>query len=74
MERDVAYTKNYDQFKNNETSNIKSCTGTGKTTAIAKHMEAYMKENPHAKLLSITTRTSLCDQHVLSFKNIGMKH
>ena len=35
-------------------------------------MKRYMKENKMIKFLSITCRTSLCDQHVHSFKHIEM--
>ena len=71
--RNKANTYNYHHFEDHSTSIIKSCTGTGKTTAIANHMKRYMKTNKRAKLLSITTRTTLSDQHVLSFQQIGMK-
>lgn len=61
--------KTFDDF---ETIIIKSCTGTGKTTAIAKHMLRTASVNK--KFLSITTRTSLSDQHEISFEDIGMKN
>ena len=35
-------------------------------------MKRYMKENKMIKFLSISCRTSLCDQHVHSFKDIEM--
>jgi len=66
-------TYNYHHFEDHSTSIIKSCTGTGKTTAIANHMKTYMNTDKKAKLLSITTRTTLSYQHVLSFQLIGMK-
>ena len=68
-----ANTYNCHHFEDHSTSVIKSCTGIGKTTAIANHMKRYMKTNKRAKLLSITTRTTLSDQHILSFQPIGMK-
>ena len=33
----------YDDFKNNNTAIIQSCTGTGKTTMVAKHLTKYIK-------------------------------
>ena len=71
--RQEASTYNYKLFDQHSTTIIKSCTGTGKTTAIASHMERHLKANKRAKFLSITTRTTLSDQHMLSFKAIGMK-
>ena len=59
-------------FENYETIIIKSCTGTGKTTAIAKHMEKHPEKETN--FLSITTRTSLADQHEKSFTNLNMKN
>ena len=59
-------------FENFETIIIKSCTGTGKTTAIARHMESHTL--PDTKFLSITTRTTLADQHEKSFAGIRMKN
>lgn len=60
---------NYDLFKDNETIIIKSCTGTGKTTATAKHCRQYMTENPNIKLFTITDKITLSDQHYESFNN-----
>ena len=62
----------YNTFEHYEAIIIKSCTGTGKTTAVAKHAKQYMK--PETKFLSITTRTSLSDQHQTSFEELGMKN
>ena len=59
-------------FENYETIIIKSGTGTGKTTAIAQHMENH--SDPNTKFLSITTRTSLADQHEKSFTKLNMKN
>ena len=36
---------NYDDFKQTRTAVIQSCTGTGKTTAIAKHMKEYLSND-----------------------------
>ena len=63
----------YKTFQKYDTSILKACCGTGKTTAVAEHVEQYMKENPELKFLSIVDRTSLADQHVKSFKNINME-
>ena len=38
-------TFNYDLFLKHDTIIIKSCTGTGKTTAIAKHVSRCISEN-----------------------------
>ena len=59
-------------FENYETMIINSCTGTGKTTAIAQHMEKHT--DPDTKFLSITTRMSLADQHEKSFTSLNMKN
>ena len=59
-------------FEDHDTIIIKSCTGTGKTTCIAKHAKQYM--NKSTKFLSITTRMSLSDQHEKSFEEINMQN
>jgi nucleoside-triphosphatase THEP1 len=61
----------FKHFKKHNTIIIKSCTGTGKTTAVAKHMAKLHDPN---KLLTITTRTTLSDQHMKSFQTVKMKH
>ena len=53
---------------------IRSCTGTGKTTAIAKRIEDYLKDDDETKFLTLTTRTTLTDQHEKSFNNIDLKN
>ena len=55
-------------FRANDTIVIESCTGTGKTTAIAGHMG----QEDGCKFLSIVTRTSLADQHCKSFRPLGL--
>lgn len=60
---------NYDLFKAHDTIIIKSCTGTGKTTATAKHCRQYMTENTNIKLFTITDKITLSDQHLESFNN-----
>ena len=73
-EKAQASTLNYDTFVKHDTIIIKSCTGTGKTTAVARHAKRYIEQNPKTKLLTITTRTTLSDQHQLSFSETNMKH
>jgi hypothetical protein len=58
----------YETFSAHETIVIESCTGTGKTTAIAKHMT-----QEQGNFLSILTRARLADQHCKSFKALGMR-
>ena len=62
----------YKTFEKYETIVIKSCTGTGKTTAIAQHVES--NTDPNTKFLSITSRTTLADQREKSFANLRMKN
>jgi hypothetical protein len=61
---------NYDDFKQTRTAVIQSCTGTGKTTAIAKHMKEYISNDDTNvyKILSIIDKISLGAQHLESFK------
>jgi len=63
---------NYDIFHKHDTIIIKSSTGTGKTTCVASHIESYIKNYNDIHFLSLTTRRTLSDQHILSFKNINM--
>ena len=63
----------YKYFRDYDTSIIKSITGTGKTTAVAQHIQQYKKEDKHIQLISITARQSLSAQHVCSFKELNMK-
>ena len=56
----------YNDLINNNSIVIQSCTGTGKTTAIAEHNSKYIKNKPF-KILSIISRITLGDQHVKSF-------
>lgn len=63
----------YKTFKKYDTHVIKSCCGTGKTTAVNTHMKRYLKKQPELKFLSIVTRQTLADQHVTSFKDINMQ-
>ena len=63
----------FTDYSNNDTIIIQSCTGTGKTTAVAEHCKNYLKDSKY-KILSIISRITLGDQHVKSFKekNIDM--
>lgn len=63
----------YKTFEKYDTVILKACCGTGKTTAVASHVEQYMKENPDYKFVSIVDRRSLAEQHMKSFKNINVK-
>ena len=44
-------TFNYELFDKHNTIIIKSCTGTGKTTAIAKHVSRCMTENKKNEII-----------------------
>ena len=73
------YDKNSDekftfQDYQNKTIIIQSCTGTGKTTAVAEHTSKYLETNKDLNVLSIISRITLGDQHIKSFndKNIKM--
>lgn len=73
---DKSYEDNqydYKTFEKYDTVILKACCGTGKTTAVAEHVEQYMKENPDYKFVSIVDRRTLAEQHMKSFKNINMK-
>ena len=67
-------TFSYELFSNYNTIILEGCTGTGKTTAVATHIKKYMQQHKNKKCLTITTKTTLSDQHVISFQNICMKH
>jgi len=71
LKSDMIY--NLDDLINNDTIILKSCTGTGKTTANAKLLEQYMSENTNIKLLTIISRVSLGDQLISSFDKEGIK-
>jgi hypothetical protein len=59
----------YDDLNNNDTIIIKSCTGTGKTTANAKLIKQYFHDNPNKKIISIISRVSLGYQIIEAFGN-----
>ena len=57
----------YELFNYYNTIILEGCTGTGKTTAVATHIKTYMQQHKNKKCLTITTKTTLSDQHVISF-------
>jgi hypothetical protein len=59
-------------YRTNKTIIIQSCTGTGKTTAVAEHTSQYIT-NTDYKVLSIISRITLGDQHIKSFNEKGIK-
>jgi hypothetical protein len=63
----------YNKFKDNNTIILKGTAGTGKTTAISKHLKKYIKASTDIKILSIVDRISLADQHIKNFKDINIK-
>ena len=70
----VSHLLDYPTFRQHDTIVIQSCTGTGKTTAIAQHMNTeWVMNGETSTILSIVTRTSLADQHCKSFKALGLK-
>jgi hypothetical protein len=71
----VSESFSYDHLINNETIILKSCTGTGKTTAMANHLEKYVIDNydENYKLITIVAKVSLCDQHIKSFGDANIK-
>ena len=72
-DRYVSNIWSYEDFVKHDVHIIKSTTGTGKTTAMCRNIERYMKDNNHVKFLTITSRTTLSDQHIVSFKNINLR-
>ena len=62
---------NEETFLNYETIIIKSTTGTGKTTATARHVENFLKDNGGYKFLSIVNLKTLATQHLKSFSGLN---
>jgi hypothetical protein len=60
---------NFETFKKYKTTVIQSCTGTGKTSAVALFTAEYIKQPKYKdiKVLSIIPRITLGDQHIISF-------
>lgn len=64
---------NYKLFNKFDTTILKSCPGSGKTTAVAEHVKKYMEANPGTKFLSIVDRVTLAQQHAQSFQSINIQ-
>ena len=63
-----------EQMMSNDTICLKSCTGTGKTTATAKAFKQYNSTQRKAKkILSIVSKKSLASQHIKSFGDEGIQ-
>ena len=62
----------YSEFKENQTIILKSCTGTGKTTAIAQYCKAYILENENIKVLSLSDKITLGNQHTETFNKYNI--
>ena len=58
----------YEDFVNHDTIIIKSCTGTGKTTATANHYKRLTETSKDLRFLSIVDKISLSEEHVKAFK------
>ena len=62
---------NYALFKHNDTIIAESCTGTGKSHAVLKeHVPRYLEDNPHMKLLTLTNKRNLSDQHIDDYPSL----
>lgn len=63
-----------DDFNKSDTVIIKSCTGSGKTTATAKAIKTYNLNQRRPKhILSIISKKSLAKQHIKSFADEDIK-
>ena len=62
----------YDDFIQHDTIVIKSCTGTGKTTATASHYKRLTETSKDFRFLSIVDKVSLSEEHIKSFKQLNM--
>jgi hypothetical protein len=62
----------FQEFEQNSTIIIESCTGTGKTTATAKYFKQLHDNNNSLRILSLVNKISLADQHVNSFTEQGI--
>jgi hypothetical protein len=61
------------EFNNNSTIIIKSCTGTGKTTATARAIKLHSSTSKPKKVLSIVSKQKLASQHIKSFNDAGIE-
>lgn len=66
----------FEDFKNSETLIIKSCTGTGKTTAINTFTNKLFSDPDHSqiKFISLVDKISLASQHFKSFQSINLQN
>ena len=62
----------YEDFVSHDTIIIKSCTGTGKTTATANHYQRLTETTKGLRFLSIVDKISLSEEHVKAFKKLNM--
>jgi Cdc6-like AAA superfamily ATPase len=69
---DDANMFSYEDFVNHDTIVIKSCTGTGKTTATANHYQRLTETTKGLRFLSIVDKISLSEEHVKALKQINM--
>ena len=69
---DDANMFSYEDFVDHDTIIIKSCTGTGKTTATANHYKRLSETSKGLRFLSIVDKISLSEEHVKAFKKINM--
>jgi superfamily II DNA or RNA helicase len=46
----------FEEFEQNSTIIIESCTGTGKTTATAKYFKQVHDKQPHLRILSLVNK------------------
>jgi len=70
----VSEILSYTEFRENKTIIIKSCTGTGKTTAMAKYCKSYISEseNDYIKILSLSDKITLGNQHAETFSKYNI--
>ena len=63
-----------DEFNKSDTLIMKSCTGSGKTTATARAIQIYNSSQRRPKhILSIISKKSLANQHIKSFADEDIK-
>ena len=62
----------FEDFMQHDTIIIKSCTGTGKTTATANHYKRLTETSKEFRFLSIVDKISLSEEHVKTFRQLNM--
>ena len=62
----------FDDFIHHDTIIIKSCTGTGKTTAVANHYKRLTDSSTDYRFLSIVDKISLSEEHIKAFKKLNI--